>query len=102
MEEKILVIDDEKQIRRLLKVTLESAGYKIHESETGESGVIGAASFKPDIILLDLGLPDIDGLVVLKKIREWSKTPIIILSVSGSHQDTGIHLNMLLILYATA
>jgi two-component system KDP operon response regulator KdpE len=87
MEEKILVIDDEKPIQRLLKITLESAGYRIHESYSGESGVIAAASFKPDIILLDLGLPDIDGLVVLKKIREWSKAPVIILSVRNSEKD---------------
>jgi len=83
----ILVIDDEIQIRRFLKISLESSGYKIQEAENANEGLIMATSVKPELILLDLGLPDEDGLEVLKKIREWSSIPIIILSVRNSEKD---------------
>jgi two-component system KDP operon response regulator KdpE len=83
----ILVIDDEVQIRRFLKISLEAAGYKISEASNANEGLILSTSVKPELILLDLGLPDEDGLEVLKKIREWSNIPIIILSVRNSEQD---------------
>jgi two-component system KDP operon response regulator KdpE len=76
-----LIIDDELQIRRLLRVVLEGDGYEVREAETGESGLVEAASRRPEIILLDLGLPDMDGLDVLKRLREWSETPVLVLSV---------------------
>jgi two-component system KDP operon response regulator KdpE len=83
----ILIIDDEVQIRRLLEITLSSKGYKISEASTGKDGLIAAATHHPALIILDLGLPDIDGIDVLKKIREWYEKPIIILSVRNSEDD---------------
>jgi two-component system KDP operon response regulator KdpE len=76
-----LIIDDEVQIRRLLRVGLESENYQVHEAETGQQGLVQVASRKPAIILLDLGLPDMDGLEVLKRLREWSEAPVLVLSV---------------------
>lgn len=76
-----LIIDDEIQIRRLLRLALESRGYQIHEAETGELGLQACAVHRPDVVLLDLGLPDMDGLAVLRRLREWSQTPVLILSV---------------------
>jgi len=77
---RILVIDDEPQIRRLLKVSLAAHGYEVDECKNGQEGINRAAVFKPDLILLDLGLPDIDGKAVVVAIREWSKVPILILT----------------------
>jgi two-component system KDP operon response regulator KdpE len=82
-----VVIDDEIQIRRLLKVTLEANGYKVHEAATGEMGLAEAAQRRPDIVVLDLGLPDMDGIAVLKRLREWTNVPVIILSVRDSEED---------------
>src|SRR6202795_267142 len=76
-----LIIDDEVQIRRLLRVVLEGEHYQVHEAETGQQGLMEIASRRPDVILLDLGLPDLDGLEVLKRLREWSEAPVLILSV---------------------
>ena len=76
-----LVIDDEIQLRRLLRLALVSRGYEVFEAESGAIGLSEAAFRHPDVILLDLGLPDIDGLEVLKRLREWTSTPVIILSV---------------------
>ncbi|HKS30760.1 MAG TPA: response regulator [Chthoniobacterales bacterium] len=76
-----LIIDDEIQIRRLLRVALEAENYQVHEAETGQRGLIEIANYKPAVILLDLGLPDMDGLTVLKRLREWSEAPVLILSV---------------------
>ena len=76
-----LVIDDEVQIRRLLKLALESRGYKVREAENGQLGLQEAAFHRPDVILLDLGLPDLDGLSVLRNLRQWSDVPVLILSV---------------------
>jgi two-component system KDP operon response regulator KdpE len=76
-----LIIDDEVQIRRLLRVVLEGENYQVHEAETGQQGLMEIASRRPDVILLDLGLPDSDGLEVLKRLREWSEAPVLILSV---------------------
>jgi two-component system KDP operon response regulator KdpE len=83
----ILIIDDEVQIRRLLEITLSSNGYKISEAATGKEALVEAATQHPSIIILDLGLPDIDGLELMKKLREWYQKPIIILSVRNSEED---------------
>jgi two-component system KDP operon response regulator KdpE len=83
----ILIVDDEVQILRLLEITLSANGYKICEASTGKEGLALAASFQPVLIILDLGLPDTDGLIVLKKLREWYLNPIIILSVRNSEED---------------
>ncbi|HEY8931857.1 MAG TPA: response regulator [Rariglobus sp.] len=79
----LLVIDDEAQIRRLLRITLEAAGYGVREAETGRLGLSEAALKRPDAIILDLGLPDLGGLDVLRQLREWSQVPVLILSVLG-------------------
>lgn len=76
-----LIIDDEIQIRRLLRLALESRGYAVHEAETGRLGLQAVAFQRPDVVLLDLGLPDMDGLEVLASLREWSTVPVLILSV---------------------
>jgi two-component system, OmpR family, KDP operon response regulator KdpE len=76
-----LIIDDEVQIRRLLRVVLEGESYQVHEAETGQQGLTEIAGRRPAIILLDLGLPDMEGLEVLKRLREWSEAPVLVLSV---------------------
>ena len=86
-EGSILIIDDEVQIRRLLEITLSANGYKISEASTGKDGLFLAASLNPVLIILDLGLPDSDGLDILKKLREWYQKPVIILSVRNSEDD---------------
>lgn len=83
----IVIIDDEPQIRKILKITLESNDYKIVEAATADEGIVCAATSHPNLILLDLGLPDKDGLDVLKEIREWSLIPVIVLSVRNSEED---------------
>jgi two-component system KDP operon response regulator KdpE len=77
----ILVVDDEMQIRKMLNIFLDASDFKIEESESGKQAIRMAASVKPDLILLDLGLPDIDGKEVIKEIRQWSHVPIVVLSV---------------------
>jgi len=84
---RILVVDDEPQIRRLLKVSLEAHDYRIVEAGSGQEGIRLAALEKPDLIVLDLGLPDLDGQDVIKRIREWSPTPIVVLSVRADESD---------------
>ena len=79
----ILVIDDELQIRRLLRITLEAGGYRVREAENASLGLNEAAVQRPDAIILDLSLPDMSGLDVLRRLREWSHTPVLILSVQG-------------------
>src|SRR5450830_81603 len=86
-KERILIIDDEKEVRRLLRVTLTAHNFLIDESEDGNAGIRKAVFFKPDLILLDLSLPDTDGLEILKQIREFSTMPIIILSVREGEND---------------
>lgn len=83
----ILVIDDEVQIRKLLQITLESNEYRVLQAATAKEGMIVAASHPPDLILLDLGLPDDNGHHVLQQLREWYTKPIIILSVQSSEED---------------
>jgi two-component system KDP operon response regulator KdpE len=83
----ILIIDDEVQIRRLLEITLNLNGYKVSEASTAREGIISAATHNPALILLDLGLPDEDGLSVLVKLREWYQNPIVILTVRNSEED---------------
>jgi Response regulators consisting of a CheY-like receiver domain and a winged-helix DNA-binding domain len=82
-----LIIDDEVQIRRLLRLVLEGENYKVHEAETGQLGLMEIATRKPDVVLLDLGLPDLDGLQVLKRLREWSEVPVIVLTVRDDVQE---------------
>ncbi len=83
----IVIIDDEAQIRKILSITLEAADYKVIESSKGKDGVIAVANYHPQIVILDLGLPDEDGFSVLKEIRSWSNIPIIILSVRNSEES---------------
>lgn len=85
--QRILIIDDETQIRRFLRVSLTSHGYEVREAGTGQAGLDEVAIFAADLVILDLGLPDMSGMKVLAKIREWSKVPIIILSVTEQETD---------------
>ncbi|MCX7015088.1 MAG: response regulator [Candidatus Sumerlaeota bacterium] len=81
------MIEDEAPIRRFLRASLASQGYRIIEAETGAEGLALAGSHAPDLIILDLGLPDIDGLEALARLREWSAVPVIILTARGKEQD---------------
>ena len=83
----VLVIEDEPQIRRLIQLTLESSGFKVHQAASGEEGLSRTATDRPEAVVLDLGLPDQDGLDVLKAIRSRSSVPVLILSVRNSEQD---------------
>ena len=83
----ILVIDDEVQIRKLLEITLDSNDYKTIFAVNAKEGLLMAANHQPDLIILDLGLPDEDGQVVLKRLREWFKNPIIILTVKNTESE---------------
>ena len=82
-----LVVDDEPQIRRLLAVSLEANGYRVTTANNGNEGMVLAAQHRPDVIILDLGLPDLSGLEVLKRLREWTQTPVIILTVQDAEAD---------------
>jgi len=83
----ILVIEDDPPIRKFLRVTLGSQGFQIVESETGKDGLLQAASRAPELIILDLGLPDMDGVELVKQLRDWSTVPVIIVSARGKEQD---------------
>lgn len=83
----ILIIDDEIQIRKLLEITLDSNGYKTFFAVNAKEGLLAAANYQPDLIILDLGLPDEDGQVVLKRLREWFKNPVIILTVKNTEEE---------------
>lgn len=83
----VLVIDDEIQIRRLLELGLKSNGYRVLLAETAEEGIRRAEMDRPEIMILDLGLPDMDGIEVLRRIRQWSSMPVLILSVRDSESD---------------
>jgi two-component system, OmpR family, KDP operon response regulator KdpE len=83
----VLVIDDEQQIRKLLRLILEQEHYRAFESDSGRHGLSEIALRRPDVVLLDLGLPDIDGMAVLKELRQWSKVPVLVLSVRDGPED---------------
>lgn len=87
MGTRVLVIDDEPQIRRLCKVSLTACGYEVQEAALAKEGIIAAANHCIDIIVLDLGLPDMDGKEVVKQLREWSKIPIIVLTAREQEQE---------------
>jgi two-component system, OmpR family, KDP operon response regulator KdpE len=82
-----LIVDDEPQIRRFLRTSLSAHGYQILEASCGKEALVRLATEQPDVVLLDLGLPDLDGLDVIHRIREWSQVPIIVLSVRGQEGD---------------
>lgn len=89
---RILVIDDEPEIRRILSSSLENHGYQVAEAATGQSGLQTAASFHPHLIVLDLGLPDMNGIEVLRRLREWTTIPVLILTVTD---DDSTKVNLL-------
>jgi two-component system, OmpR family, KDP operon response regulator KdpE len=84
---RILVIDDEKQIRRMLKTALTGFGYDIAEASSGQEGLNQTSIFHPDLIVLDLGLPDFDGVEVVRRLREWTQVPVVVLSVREQERD---------------
>jgi two-component system KDP operon response regulator KdpE len=86
-KEKILVVDDEASIRKFLHLTLESQGYRVLEAASGSEAISLTAAEKPDVVMLDLGLPDMDGIEVTRLLREWTQVPIVVLSVRGSEID---------------
>ncbi|HTL58265.1 MAG TPA: response regulator [Candidatus Limnocylindrales bacterium] len=83
----VLIVEDEPQIRRLLRVCLERNDYRVVEAASGEEGITRAVEHQPQLILLDLGLPDIDGIMVLKRIREWSEVPILVVTVRNREDE---------------
>jgi two-component system KDP operon response regulator KdpE len=84
---KVLIVDDEPPVRRFLHTLLDSNGFRVFDARTGAEGLSEASMRNPDLILLDLGLPDMDGLEVTRRIREWTQTPIIVLSARGQERD---------------
>ncbi len=86
-EIKILLIEDEREIRRFLRVSLGGQGYRLIETANGKDGIMQAASQQPDLVILDLGLPDIDGMEVIRQVRDWSQMPIIVLSARGQERQ---------------
>jgi two-component system, OmpR family, KDP operon response regulator KdpE len=86
-KELILLIEDEPQMRRFLRITLTTQGYRLVEAATAQEGLMQATTRNPDVVLLDLGLPDLDGLEVTKRLREWTQTPIIVISAREQEQD---------------
>lgn len=87
LNQRVLVVDDEAPIRRYLRAALGAQGLTVYETATGLEAINAVLTHRPDIIILDLGLPDIDGIEVTRRLREWSQTPIIVLSVRESEQD---------------
>ena len=83
----VLLVEDEPEMRRFLRASLGGHGFRLVESETGADGLTQAATRNPDVVLLDLGLPDLDGLEVTRRLREWSKAPIIVISARGQEED---------------
>ena len=83
----VVLIEDEPQIRRFLRAALGAQGYRLVESTTGEDGLAQAAPRQPDLVIVDLGLPDLDGVEVIRKLREWATMPIIVLSARGQERD---------------
>jgi two-component system KDP operon response regulator KdpE len=89
----VLIVDDEEEIRRMLRIFLEAADYKIIESESGKQALRMAVSTKPNLVLLDLGLPDIDGKEVIRHLREWSQLPVVVLTVRSDEDELVSALN---------
>jgi two-component system KDP operon response regulator KdpE len=83
----ILVVDDELPIRRFLRISLETNNYRVYEAETGRAGLAAAAQVRPEVIILDMNLPDMEGVEVVRRLREWTATPVIILSVRDADRD---------------
>lgn len=83
----VLIVEDDPQIRRFVRAALAAEGYRLHECTTAEEGIAQAAARQPDLILLDLGLPDADGLELIDRVREWGGTPILVLSARGQEHD---------------
>jgi len=83
----VVLIEDEAQIRRFLRATLTGQGYRLFEATTGADGVVEVASRQPDVVIVDLGLPDMDGLEVIRRLREWTAVPVIVLSARGQERD---------------
>jgi two-component system, OmpR family, KDP operon response regulator KdpE len=83
----VVLIEDELQIRRFLRATLSGQGYRLFEATTGADGLIEVASRQPDVVIVDLGLPDMDGLEVIRRLREWTTVPVIVLSARGQERD---------------
>lgn len=90
----ILVVDDEPQIRKMLNIFLDASDFKVEESDSGKQAIRLSAALKPDLILLDLGLPDVDGKEVITAVRQWSQTPIIVLSVRSGDEEVVAALNL--------
>lgn len=86
-KQQVLVVDDEQAIRRFLRVALTSQAYTVFEATSGQEALSSAVACKPDIVILDLGLPDIDGVEVTHLLRQWTQIPIIVLSVRSSESD---------------
>ncbi|WP_136524822.1 response regulator [Geomonas ferrireducens] len=91
---RILVIDDEIAIQRFLKTALDAVEFSVHQATTGHAGLAAAIAVRPDVILLDLGLPDLDGMEMIRRIREWSQVPIIVVSVREREDDKVRALNI--------
>src|SRR5262245_64077258 len=83
----IVVVEDDPQIRRFLRTSLTSHGFEVHEAESGRSGLTAAENRKPDLVILDLGLPDLDGVEVVKNLRLWTSVPVIVLSARITEGD---------------
>ena len=83
----VVLIEDELQIRRFLRATLTGQGYRLFEAATGADGLVEVASRQPDVVIVDLGLPDMDGLEIIRRLREWTAVPVIVLSARGQERD---------------
>lgn len=83
----VVLIEDEPQIRRFLRATLTGQGYRLFEAATGADGLVEVSSRQPDVVIVDLGLPDMDGLEVIRRLREWTAVPIVVLSARGQERD---------------
>jgi two-component system, OmpR family, KDP operon response regulator KdpE len=83
----VVLIEDEPQIRKFLRATLEGQGYRLFEATSGADGVVEVGSRQPDVVIVDLGLPDMDGLDVIRRMREWTDVPVIVLSARGGERD---------------
>ena len=90
---KILVVEDDKAVRNLITTTLETQNYQYHTAEKGSEALLEAVSFQPDVMLLDLGLPDMDGIAIIEKVRGWSGMPIIVISARSEDTDKILGLN---------